>query len=212
MYIYAFGSVCRGDVSPDSDIDLLAIVDGFDERFDPNVYSIYSRQRIIEIWNEGNPFAWHLFSESRLLYSSGGVNILRDIGPPSRYSACLRDCEKFRALFLDARLSLRNGSNTKVFDLSMVFLAIRNFATCFSLGCLETADFSRHAGIRIGSFSLIIPVESYKILERARILCTRGQGSAIADEEVELATQQFRSIETWMDDLLSNARASYGGT
>ena len=57
MHIYAFGSVCRGDVLPSSDIDLLAITEGHDSRFDPNNYSIYSYNRIKELWQEGNPFA-----------------------------------------------------------------------------------------------------------------------------------------------------------
>ena len=60
MYIYAFGSLCRGQVDLESDVDLLAIVDGHDDRFDPSKFSIYSYNRVREIWQEGNPFAWHL--------------------------------------------------------------------------------------------------------------------------------------------------------
>ncbi|WET17143.1 hypothetical protein P2W49_10480 [Yersinia intermedia] len=40
---------------------MLAIVSGRDERFNPRDYSIYSYERINELWKEGNPFAWHLF-------------------------------------------------------------------------------------------------------------------------------------------------------
>lgn len=211
MHIYAFGSVCRGDIGPDSDIDLLAVVDGFDDRFDPDAYSIYSRQRVQEIWAEGNPFAWHLSLESRLLHSSDGTDILGELGRPMRYDACARDCKKFQALFLDARSSMASGPTIRVFDLSMVFLAIRNFATCFSLGFLDRPDFSRHAAIRIGASSLAIPADAYKILERARILCTRGQGVAITDTEVELAVRQFPVIDEWMIQLLSQVKASgYG--
>ncbi|WP_374630051.1 nucleotidyltransferase domain-containing protein [Pannonibacter indicus] len=211
MHIYAFGSVCRGDIGPDSDIDLLAIVDGFDDRFDPDDYSIYSRQRIQEIWVEGNPFAWHLFLESRMLHSSDGTNILVELGRPTRYDACARDCEKFQALFLEARSSIANGRATRVFDLSMIFLAIRNFATCFSLGFLDKPDFSRRAAIRIGASSLAIPEDAYKILERSRILCTRGKGAGVTDAEVELAIRHFTTIEKWMVHLLSKVRApGYG--
>lgn len=35
MHIYAFGSICRGEIDKNSDIDLLAIVDGFDARLWP---------------------------------------------------------------------------------------------------------------------------------------------------------------------------------
>ena len=202
MHIYAFGSICRGDVSADSDVDLLAIVDGFDSRFDPNVYSVYSYQRINEIWAEGNPFAWHLAIESRLLFSSDGLDLLRLKGKPSRYRACRQDCEKFQTLFLDARSSMMDDTVTRTFDLSMVFLAIRNFATCFSLGCSNIPDFSRHSAIRIGERSLSIPLEAYRILERARILCTRGHGPAINDEEAQMAARHFPGIEEWMNTLL----------
>jgi predicted nucleotidyltransferase len=71
MHIYAFGSLCRGEVSRNSDVDLLALVDGFDERFNPEIYSIYSYRRIEELWREGNPFAWHLSLESRLVACRG---------------------------------------------------------------------------------------------------------------------------------------------
>ena len=77
MHVYAFGSLCRGEIRPDSDIDLLAIVDGYDSRFDQNVFSIYSYTRLAELWNEGNPFGWHLFLESRLIFSADGSDFLQ---------------------------------------------------------------------------------------------------------------------------------------
>src|SRR5262249_8872008 len=102
MHIYAFGSVCRGDVSLGSDVDLLAIVTGYDDRFDPDIYSIYSYQRIREIWKEGNPFGWHLTLEGKLLFASDGSDFLQGLGAPERYQHCLRDCVKFHTLFREA--------------------------------------------------------------------------------------------------------------
>jgi hypothetical protein len=176
MHIYAFGSVCRGDVSPSSDIDLLAVVQGYDPRFSPDDYSIYSYERIREIWEEGNPFAWHLAIESKLLYSPDASDFLKSLGKPTANRNCLQDCEKFFALFREARCSFESLGESKVFDLSMVFLGIRNFATCFSLGTLDKPDFSRSSALRLGEHSLSISREAYKILERSRILCTRAIG------------------------------------
>jgi hypothetical protein len=203
MHLYAFGSICRGDVSRSSDIDLLAVVEGFDERFDPNVYSIYSYQRVREIWDEGNPFAWHLATESKLLFSTDGSDLLQSLGNPGLYRACRHDCRKFYQLFADAKASLAQNDATKIFDLSMVFLGIRNFATCFSLGCLQKPDFSRHSALRLGTSSLPIAAEPYSVFERARILCTRGHGPAITDGEVDLAVREFPVIEEWMTSRLS---------
>jgi hypothetical protein len=202
MHIYAFGSVCRGDVSPGSDIDLLAVVQGHDPRFSPDDYSIYSYERIREIWEEGNPFAWHLAIESKLLYSSDETNFLKSLRKPMAYRNCLQDCEKFFSLFREARASFESQAEAKVFDLSMVFLAIRNFATCFSLGTLDKPDFSRSSALRLGAHSLSIPRDAYKILERSRILCTRAIGDPITDCEARMARGQFSRIEEWMKRLL----------
>jgi len=202
MHIYAFGSVCRGEIRANSDIDLLAIVNGIDERFDLNLYSIYSYNRLTEIWNEGNPFAWHLAKEAKLLFSSDGSDFLDSLKIPQPYQSCRQDCEKFYRLFSEACRSFVQNETTKIFDLSMVFLGIRNFATCFSLGQLNTPDFSRHSALRLGSSSLMIPSDAYEIFERARILCTRGLGTAISKGETNRAAHEFRAIEEWMETLL----------
>jgi hypothetical protein len=203
MHIYAFGSVCRGDIAPGSDIDLLAVVQGYDPRFSPDDYSIYSYERIREIWEEGNPFAWHLAIESKLLHSSDESDFLKSLGKPMVYRNCLQDCEKFFALFLEARSSFESQVETKVFDLSIVFLAIRNFATCFSLGAFGKPDFSRSSALRLGEYSITIPQDAYKVLERARILCTRAVGESITDHETQMAFGQFSRIEEWMKGLLA---------
>jgi hypothetical protein len=181
MHIYAFGSVCRGDVSAYSDVDLLAIVESDDSRFDPNVYSIYSYKRIKELWEEGNPFAWHLALESRLLFSSDGADYLKVLGNPKPYRHCVRDCEKFRALFREGYESVVAGNSSVVFDLSAIFLSIRNLASCFSLGVTDRPNFSRSSALCLGTRSLLLPQDSYRVLERARILCTRGQGANIME-------------------------------
>ena len=84
MHIYAFGSLCRGEIDIDSDVDLLAIVGGPDRRFNSDTYSVYSYKRIAELWAEGNPFAWHLTYESRMVYAS--VNFRTFSNALSRWS------------------------------------------------------------------------------------------------------------------------------
>lgn len=208
MHIYAFGSICRGDVSPSSDVDLLAIVQGRDPRFSPDDYSIYSYERIREIWAEGNPFAWHLSSESKLLYASDQFDFLGSLGSPQPYRKCRQDCDKFFALFREARDSIHSQNDSTVFDLSTVFLAIRNFATCFSLGILAKPDFSRNSALRLGDYSLRIPIDAYNVFEKSRILSTRGVGESIADQETQIAFEQFSHVEEWMDGLLGEVRQS----
>ena len=100
MHIYAFGSICRGDISVDSDVDLLALVEGRDSRLDPEKFSIYSYARMLELWEAGNAFAWHLSLESRLIYAADGTDFLRSLGSPSRYSGAVADCLKFRDVYV----------------------------------------------------------------------------------------------------------------
>ncbi|MGL6014245.1 MAG: hypothetical protein ACRC0J_22490, partial [Shewanella oncorhynchi] len=67
-----------------SDIDMLAIGDGLDSQLNPNDYSIYSYERIFELWERGNPFAWHLYLESKLVYASDEKDYLLELGEPGR--------------------------------------------------------------------------------------------------------------------------------
>ena len=206
MHIYAFGSVCRGDISRGSDIDLLAIVREYNSQIDPNIFSIYSYRRIEELWIEGNPFAWHLALESRIIFSANQCDYLRDMGNPESYKNCVRDCEKFLSLFLEAKASLESSSKSSVFDLSIVFLSIRNIATCFSLGMANQPVFSRNAALALGNDSIKIDLDSYQILERARILCTRGYGQAINNDEVQFTITRLNEIDNWMCSLVDKAK------
>jgi nucleotidyltransferase-like protein len=206
MHIYAFGSICRGDVSVDSDVDLLAIVESDKSQFDPNVYSIYTYKRVCELWAEGNPFAWHLALESRLLFSSDENDYLEALGSPEPYMYCVRDCEKFLALFREGYNSLLAGKPSTVFDLSTIFLSIRNLATCFSLGVTDRPNFSRNSALSLGARSLSLAGDSYHVLERARILCTRGQGTNILKEEITTTVQRLSEVSEWMNKLLDEAK------
>ena len=206
MHIYAFGSICRGDISLGSDVDLLAIVEGYDSRIDPDMFSIYSYKRIQELWHEGNPFAWHLSLESRLLFSSDQLDYLKALGSPEPYKNCVQDCEKFFTLFCEAYDSLIANSNSKVFDLSTVFLSIRNIATCFSLRTTERSNFSRNSALCLGVNSIPIALDSYQILERSRILCTRGHGKNITDDEIDTALRRLNEVHEWMNNLVKKAK------
>lgn len=207
MHIYVFGSICRGDLREGSDIDLLALVDGYDSRFDPDTFSVYSYSRIGDLWAEGNPFAWHLFLESRLVFASNQRDFLKALGSPEEYVNCVRDCEKFYFVFEEARESILSHAKSRVFELSTIFLSIRNIATCFSLGTGTKPDFSRHSAQHLGTNSIRLPSNVYSVLEQARILSTRGKGQNITDEEVDLVLNALQNVKEWMEHLVIEARA-----
>lgn len=203
MHIYAFGSLCRGEVTTDSDVDLLAITEGFDARFDPDTFSIYSYRRISKLWTEGNPFAWHLATETKLIFASDDHNFLMDLGPPSSYTKCTEDCLKFLRIYERAIEALKSRECSRVFELSVIFLAIRNFATCFSLGAINFPNFSRHSARKMGHRSLKLSDRAYQLLERSRILSTRATGRVVQSDEFEACFDEICEVSIWMNQLLS---------
>jgi len=198
-HLYAFGSVCRGEVDPASDIDLLACLSTQKTEIDPKKFSIYTYKRIRELWQEGNPFSWHLYLESKLIYSSDGSDFLMNLEKPSKYTNIVEDCRKFNNLFLESYNSLMQSSNSIVFHLSCMFLAIRNFATCYSLGTGKPI-FSRMSPLLIEP-KLPISKEKFDIYARARILSTRGYGSIISNTDVNIAKSSAPIILDWMKEL-----------
>ena len=199
MHIYAFGSICRGEIDLGSDVDLLACVDGPAEQIDHEKYSVYQYERIQALWKEGNPFAWHLHLESRLLFSPNGTDFLSALGTPAHYIADVGDCAKFQKLFDRSYQELRQSSNSATFHLSCIFLAIRNFATCHSLS-LGHPIFSRKSPLMVQP-SLDIDPQAFSILTRARLLSTRGYGENITYEEVVTATRAVAIVPCWMEAL-----------
>lgn len=205
MHIYVFGSVCRGDITRDSDIDLLALVNGRNEDIDPESFSIYSYSRIKTLFASGAPFAWHLHRESKCVFSADGRDFIQNLNAPSRYRDGARDCRKFRAVFEEAKRSVRQTPVSATFDLSSMFLAIRNIASCYLLHVHGEFNFSRHAALGLGELSVPICQESFAILERARLLSTRGRGAPIRAEECTKLLGDLDSIQAWMDRLVTEA-------
>lgn len=200
FHIYAFGSLCRGEVSETSDVDLLAAVTGPRNKLSRNMFSIYSHKRLAEIWAEGNPFAWHLYLEAKLIYSSDGHDFLASLRTPSPYLAADIDCLKFLNIFASARSSLNTSRAAVVFDLSTVFLAVRNFATCFLLSS-GRPDFSRNSALNLMPSLAPQELTGYRICERARILCTRGFGKALQPCELDVAVSTLPAFEERMTQL-----------
>lgn len=200
-HIYAFGSICRGDLSIDSDVDLLALVEGRDSRFDPDKFSIYSYKRIGELWASGNAFAWHLALESKLIYSDDGRDYLKTLRKPSRYVNGAKDCRRFRLIFESALLSVQSGTPSLVFELSTIFLAIRNIATCYSLAMLPSPTFARDSARKLGPRSIRISDTAYSTMMRARLLSTRGLGDEITEVDMPTLLNELEHCRLWVNEL-----------
>jgi hypothetical protein len=201
-HLYAFGSLCRGDIDHLSDVDLLACVETQEEAgtLDSKRFSIYTYERIRALWREGNPFAWHLHLESRLVFASDGNDFLHDLRAPNSYTRAGADCAKFMRLFEESLHSLRTTSDSQVFHLSCIFLATRNFATCWSF-TRGAPNFSRLSPLQIET-PAPVAIEAFNVLVRARVLSTRGLGQVPSAEEVSMAVGACPAILKWMQTLL----------
>ncbi|MBL0677596.1 nucleotidyltransferase domain-containing protein [Aeromonas veronii] len=200
QHIYAFGSICRGEYESNSDVDLLVCTSEDNLSYDKNKFSIYDYHRLKELWEDGNPFAWHLALEAKMIYSSDGIDFIRQLGKPARYSNGKLDCLKFRNLFDDACEQLISDSTSRTFQLSCIFLAIRNFATCYSLH-EQRPCFSRLSPFKI-SPALQLEPNIYSILLRARVLSTRGVGDRLSSDEIEIVKKSLNVVKSWMDEIL----------
>ncbi|MDO8318979.1 hypothetical protein [Rhodoferax sp.] len=205
-HFYAFGSICRGEIDFASDVDLLACTSAPAPEIDAKKFSKYTYGRIEQLWREGNPFAWHLHLESRLIFSSDGMDFLVGLGEPSVYKCAAADCLKFRALFLESSNALLQSRNSSVFNLSCMFLATRNFATCYSF-TIGRPIFSRKSPLLLAE-RLPISDEVFDVLARARILSTRGYGQSISEAAIVAAKDSVPKIADWMHKLIETGELS----
>lgn len=201
--IYIFGSVVRGELDQYSDVDLLLITDNIEQNIDPNKYSIYSPARIKELYEEGNPFAWHLFYESKLIFSSD-QDFLLTLSKPSDYTNCKNDLLKFKKLFDDSIYSMRENKFSIIFDLSMIFLSIRNFATCYTLGHYNKPIFSRLTFEKLNDYPLKLDERVKELLMMSRISSTRGINFSVSEESLSLLELELNNIENWFNEILIN--------
>ena len=206
MDIYMFGSVCRGEVDIGSDVDVLIVLDsGEHHDLDLDKFSIYSHEKIMELWKQGNAFAWHLYDESVLIFSPREVDIIQQLGVPARYDTAISDCERFHRIFNTSKTSLIDDTNSPVFELSNIFLSIRNFAICYSLGMNAPRIYSRDSAVCLGVDSLILE-SNYDLFRRCRLLSSRGYGTQLTSAEIESAKSCLSLINDWMIRLLEKLK------
>ena len=201
FHIYAFGSICRGEVAPGSDIDLLAIVSGGTNELSRSMFSIYSHSRFGAYGKREIHLHGTCALNSKLIHSSDEADFIAALGLPTAYTKARDDCERFLGIYRQASASLRNDRTSAIFDLSAAFLGLRNFSTCYLLG-RGHPDFSRGAALNLMADMPPIDVRAYRVLERARLLCTRGHGVALSNREMAQAIEALPKLEEWMVRLI----------
>lgn len=171
--IYVFGSTCRGEVTPTSDVDILVIPFAQKRSQYPKDWSVYSPELIDEYFKKGRLFAWHLHLEAKCVYFSGDQPFLTSVGPPAPYSNIAGDIDALEVLLNEALDELGAGTANVVYELGIAHTAIRDIAMCASWAMLERPCFSTEVPYRL---PIECPLQriTYDQITLARHSSTRG--------------------------------------
>lgn len=194
MWIYIFGSLSRGEIDANSDVDTLCICQPHEKLLMPKNMQNYSEIHLKEMFNSGELFAHHLYLESKLVYSSDGVDIIREIGKPATYKNWKDDFESFIDVALFAITEILTKGQT-VFRKGLLYMSLRDIAMIYSQIKMNTPNFSKYSPYHT-DISLDVDTDEYEVLRMCRISSTRG----ISDEIIykELSESCFNNSRDWV--------------
>lgn len=197
--IYIFGSICRGEISPTSDVDVLVLPFTDDRSKFPINWSIYAPKLLREYYSQGRLFAWHLHLEAKCIFSPYERPFLKSLGAPAPYSTMLNDIDELEELLQEAIAELKNGTKSVVYELGIVYTAIRDLAMSASWALLGSPCFSSDAPYRLPK-PCPLGFATYKQAKLARHSSTRGtEIEADLDQAVnEIICAPF---EQWVESL-----------
>lgn len=195
MWIYIFGSTVRGEIDPQSDVDVLAIVKNKCDRTKlPKHFLVYNNVELERIFKRGDLFSHHLAMESKLVYSHDGSNPVKELGTPEPYSFGVQNLEDFYQIAQESLLKLRNGSSCIVFDCGLLYMSIRDIAMILSYYEREIPNFSKYVPYTVTPrFSLARG--AYELLKKCRAASTRGSQYIVAKG---LSESNLDAIDNWL--------------
>lgn len=171
--IYVFGSVCRGDSTPTSDVDVLVVpFDVASSQF-PQNWSVYSPELLSEYFKVGRLFAWHLYLEAKCVFSPRSEYFLTSLGSPAPYSTASDDIDDLEVLLNEALNELAAGTENVIYELGITYTAIRDLAMSASWSLLGSPCFGADAPYRL-PVAPPLPRETYHQAMMARHASTRG--------------------------------------
>lgn len=171
--LYVFGSVARAEVSPTSDIDILVIPFSGDCALFPAEWSIYSPELVEDYFRKGRLFAWHLHLEAKCIFTPSKTSFLDALGAPAPYSTMAQDIRELEILLTEAIEEIKSGTNSLVYELGIVYTAVRDIAMSASWALLGAPSFSRRAPYELPA-PCPLPFLAYENAMLARHCSTRG--------------------------------------
>lgn len=197
--IYIFGSLCRGESSPTSDVDVLVIPFSAKRSLFPDNWSIYTPELIAEYFQKGRLFAWHLHLEAKCIFTTKAQPFLAGLNSPAPYSTMMSDIDDLEALLLEAVNELNNGTRNIVYELGIAYTALRDLAMSASWSLMGAPCFSCDAPYRL-PVDFPLKKSTYRQAMLARHSSTRGIELGFDPQETATAITQA-PFEQWVMSL-----------
>lgn len=185
---YIFGSVGRGQHDALSDLDILAVVengkgrvaDSFVVATVPIEFSClkpsiawYGGERLRQMFNDGELFAWHLFHETIPIFDPKGF--LGGLGRPSEYRDVVADMMSFNKVIVGIPGQLIKNESNAVYEAGLFYVCLRNIAMSASWALCRAPDFSRYSPFNLLDIRACpISVGDYEKTMNCRLAGQRG--------------------------------------
>lgn len=222
--IYIFGSVGRGDHDSLSDLDLLAVVkDGAGKleesyilSFIPSPLSLlkpsiswYGQNRISEMFENGELFAWHLHSDARPIF--GNANFLESLGKPKPYRDGFLDVSSFQKVLRGIPEQISKNRSNAVYETGLAYVCIRNIAMAASWTLCEKPDFSRYSPFKLKTISQCpIKKDEYEVSMACRMASQRGAPPPTR-VNAEYLIDIYNRVEPWVEEIRLRLREGING-
>lgn len=216
---YIFGSVGRQDHDDLSDLDILAVVaDGagmVDEslvieavpaeyrHLQPSI-SWYGGERLQEMFDNGELFAWHLHAQAKPLFDP--QCFLINLGTPRPYADAAADIASFVAIVDGVPAALDMEPRNSAFEAGLLFVCLRNIGMAATAVLDAAADFSRYSCMRISGVSACpLTAEEFDILMQSRMASQRGLKPPVTATN-RWVREVFGRVRPWLDEVVTAVR------
>lgn len=212
-----FGSIVRADADAVSDVDVLCVVEdksvadlsGVHLYLDKELVgdreldiSVYGKDRISEMFQEGHLFAWHIYKESQPINVFDGF--ISALGEPSCYGGAVQDIASLMKVLREAQLAIVTSDSTLVYEVGLLYVVARNIGISASWYSDNGLDFSRFAPYSLvlngKNLRLDLPQQVYGMLCACRHASVRG--SVPPELQKQDVITWFQVVERWSNSVL----------
>lgn len=209
-HIYVYGSTTSGEVHRDSDVDILVVTNGSVRESEvdfPSAWSAYTVDKLIELHREGAMFSWHLYQSAKCIFTPNGIDFIKSLGEPGKYSNINNDYAMFRSILIDSIEKLNAGEQcSTIYELGIVYMALRDIGMHVSRYVLGLSDFSKYVNYRIDEgFSSILPVDVFNILLKCRSCTMRGVAEPGESDLIRALKYTNYDLVVWCDNIFNKA-------